>query len=265
MRTSSQALAFWQFDVALYDDPKIEDLNEEYGPLGEAVFFRILCYIAKTDGYFAQLNESLLRYVYRSVGSRWIKKAKITEIIQYCGVCGLFDVNLLTQNVITSQGIQRRWLYAKKKSRARGFLTDKFWLLEGSELYGYTDNSDNCDNKGDNCSNNDDNCYNYPIEREENKNTNSFSHSIAREREDEAVENSEEDVRLRYLGGKLGGGVVMLSDEQFNALCDELSSEELDKYIGIVRDCELSGKHYKKSHYQAIRDMVKKDRKVKKN
>ena len=199
MRTSCQALAFWQFDVALYDDPKIEDLNEEYGPLGEAVFFRILCYIAKTDGYFAQLNESLLRYVYRSVGSRWIKKAKITEIIQYCGVCGLFDVNLLTQNVITSQGIQRRWLYAKKKSRARGFSTARFWLLDESGPSDDTHFSDNCDNNDDNCNNNDDNCYNYPIEREENKNTNPFTHSIAREREDEAVENSEEDERFSNL------------------------------------------------------------------
>lgn len=264
MRTSCQSLNFWQFDVGLFDDGKIIDLNEVYGPLGEAVYFRILCYIAETDGYFAQLNESLLRYVFRSIGSKWIKKAKITEVIQYCGVCGLFDVNLLTQNVITSQGIQRRWLYAKKKSRARGFSTARFWLLDESGPSDDTHFSDNCDNNADKCSNNDDNCYNYPIEREENKNTNSFSHSIAREREDEAVENSGEDIRLRYLGGKLGGGVVMLSDEQFNTLCEDLSSEELDKYIGVVRDCELAGKHYKKSHYQAILDMVKKDRKVKK-
>ena len=160
MRTSCQSLNFWQFDVGLFDDGKIIDLNEVYGPLGEAVYFRILCYIAETDGYFAQLNESLLRYVFRSIGSKWIKKAKITEIIQYCGVCGLFDVNLLTQNVITSQGIQRRWLYAKKKSRARGFLTDRFWLLDGSGLSDYTLNSDNCDNNTDYCNNKDDNCDN---------------------------------------------------------------------------------------------------------
>ncbi len=160
MRTSCQSLNFWQFDVELYDDGKIIDLNEAYGPLGEAVYFRILCYIAKTDGYFAQLNESLLRYVFRSIGSKWIKKAKITEVIQYCGVCGLFDVNLLTQNVITSPGIQRRWLYAKKKSRARGFSTDRFWLIDESGLSNHIPNSDNCDNNVDNCYNNADNCYN---------------------------------------------------------------------------------------------------------
>ncbi len=160
MRTSCQTLDFWQFDVGLFDDGKIIDLNEVYGPLGEAVYFRILCYIAETDGYFAQLNESLLRYVFRSIGSKWIKKAKITEVIQYCGECGLFDVNLLTQNVITSQGIQRRWLYAKKKSRARGFSTARFWLLGESGPSDDTHFSDNCGNKDDNCYNKDDNCNN---------------------------------------------------------------------------------------------------------
>jgi phage anti-repressor protein len=56
----------------------------------------------------------------------------------------------------------------------------------------------------------------------------------------------------------------MLSDEQFADLCEKLSFEELNKYIAIVRDCEKSGQHYKKkTHYQAILDMAKKDRRVK--
>ena len=90
---------------------------------------------------------------------------------------------------------------------------------------------------------------------------NSFIHSNAREEEDasEVVENS--DARLTYLGGTLGGGVVMLTEEQFNDLCDKLSHDELNKYIGIVRDCEKNGQHFrKKTHYQAILEMVAKDR-----
>lgn len=91
----------------------------------------------------------------------------------------------------------------------------------------------------------------------------SFTHSA---REGEAVKKSEKErVRLKYLGGKLGKGVVMLSDEQLDSLLDELSIEEFDKYVSIVAECELSGQHYKKkSHYDAIMDMVMKDRRVKK-
>jgi hypothetical protein len=70
---------------------------------------------------------------------------------------------------------------------------------------------------------------------------------------------------LKYLGGTLGQGVVLMSDEQFDDLCDRLSIDELDKYIGIVAECEMNGQKFKKkTHYQAILDMVAKDRKVKK-
>ena len=105
-------------------------------------------------------------------------------------------------------------------------------------------------------------------EGEEEEDSEEEFHSFtqcAREGKADPVENSDrESLKLKYLGGSLGGGVVMLSDEQFSSLCDELSYEELNKYIGVVRDCELSGQHYKKkTHYQAILDMARKDRKVK--
>ena len=82
------------------------------------------------------------------------------------------------------------------------------------------------------------------------------SHSI--------IHSMREEAKLKLLGGSLGQNVVLLSDEQFDDLCDNLSLDELNKYIGIVAECELSGKKFKKkSHYQAILDMVAKDRKVK--
>ena len=107
-------------------------------------------------------------------------------------------------------------------------------------------------------------------EEDSEKEFHSFIHSNAREdgsEDDEPVENSTDRKRLcqTYMGGTLGGGVVLLSQEQFEDLCDKLSYDELNKYIGIVRDCELAGQHYKKkTHYQAILDMAKKDRRVKK-
>ena len=90
----------------------------------------------------------------------------------------------------------------------------------------------------------------------------SFIHSA---REGEAVENSEKErVKLKFLGGSLGKGVVMLSDEQIDDLLDKLSLEEFNKYVEIVAECELNGKPYKKkTHYQAILDMVRKDRRIK--
>ena len=91
----------------------------------------------------------------------------------------------------------------------------------------------------------------------------SFIHSEAQE--EGCTEEDRERVKLKYLGGTLGQNVVMLSDEQFDDLCDRLSYEELNKYIGIVAECEKNGQHFKKkTHYQAILDMVNKDRRIKK-
>ena len=102
-------------------------------------------------------------------------------------------------------------------------------------------------------------CHAIEEEEEREKESHSFIHSLACENDDQ-----EKLKQLKFLRGKLGEGVVMLSDEQFEYLCDNLSLDELNKYIGIIRDCEKNGQHYtKKTHFQAILDMVKKDRKVK--
>ena len=69
--------------------------------------------------------------------------------------------------------------------------------------------------------------------------------------------------KLRFIGGSLGKGVVMLSEDQMDDLLSKLSVEEFDKYVAIVAECELNGQRFKKkTHYQAILDMVEKDRSV---
>ena len=102
----------------------------------------------------------------------------------------------------------------------------------------------------------------HDVEEEEDGDSEKEIHSfIPRVREDET--DKKESAKLEYLGGTLGKGVVLLSEDQLNDLLETLSIDEFNKYIPIIADCELSGKKFKKkSHYQAILDMVKKDRKI---
>ena len=119
-------------------------------------------------------------------------------------------------------------------------------------------------------------------EKDKEKEFHSFTHSVASEEEafiqkrieEEGFEGEDAEVyrqelrdrlKLKYIGGTLGQGVVLMSDEQFSDLCDKLTMDELDKYFSIVVECENNGKHFKKkSHYQAILDMAAKDRRVSK-
>ena len=112
--------------------------------------------------------------------------------------------------------------------------------------------------------------YSNAIEKEEAEEDYSVIHSISREESKtecnavtKPVENSARD-RRESLGGELGGGVVMLSQEQWDDLLERLSLDEFNYYIGVVRDCIRNGKQFKrKTHYQAILDMAMADRKVK--
>lgn len=94
-------------------------------------------------------------------------------------------------------------------------------------------------------------------EREEDEEFRSFIHS--REGEEDLADF---EYRRRYLGG-IGKKAVLLSDEQMGDLLDKLTLDEFNYYVGVVAENELKGHHYKKkTHYQAILDMVTKDRKV---
>lgn len=96
-------------------------------------------------------------------------------------------------------------------------------------------------------------------EREEEKESHSFDLSRASEQENNVTD--KDRAKRELMGGELGGGVVMISGEEFDKLLDELSLDELTHYIGVVRDCELNGRKFKrKTHYQAIMEMAMADR-----
>ncbi len=69
-------------------------------------------------------------------------------------------------------------------------------------------------------------------------------------------------LKLELMGGTLGERTLMISDRQFDKLCEYLSFDELHKYIEIIKDCERRGHKFSKSHYKAILDMAIEDRKV---
>jgi predicted phage replisome organizer len=105
-------------------------------------------------------------------------------------------------------------------------------------------------------------CHDTEEEREEDEEKEFLSFTLAEGEEDLSSPECRRRYSRRYLGG-IGKNVVFLSDEQMGDLLDQMSIEEFDYYVGVVADSELKGHHYKKkTHYQAILDMVAKDRKV---
>ena len=103
------------------------------------------------------------------------------------------------------------------------------------------------------------------VEEEGDKDKEKDIHSFILSRESEEEKSPEERAseQRRYLKG-IGEGVVFLSDDQISSLLDELTVEEFDHYVKVIAECEKSGKRFKKkTHYDAILEMARKDRKTK--
>ena len=126
-RHRKTGLDYYYKDVHEWDDIRMIDLMETYGPAGYVVFDVIRSAIYQ-NGYFLELPaDKLAILVTRAVGRQWLRdRAFVEEVIGYCGRIGLFDYDLLEQSVVTSVDIQKHYddVSARRK-------TDKsrYWLV----------------------------------------------------------------------------------------------------------------------------------------
>lgn len=128
-RPPKTGLTYFPKEVDYYDDFKVMDLLNEYGPLGQTIYDIILCEVYRDKGYYLEIPlDKLAVKIIRVIGNRWVKnKDLVLQVIQYCADIGLLDKDLLTQNVITSVGIQRRYSEVTVRNKVQ---KDKFWLID---------------------------------------------------------------------------------------------------------------------------------------
>lgn len=128
---NKQPLDYFPKVVNFYEDDKIFDLLDEYGPLGVTIYDCILT-IVYSNGYFANLSkDKLSRMVIRKIGNKWIKSQKVVvQVIDYCADLGLFQKDLMLQDIITSVGIQKRYYKIAVKLMKRQLYSTDYWLLD---------------------------------------------------------------------------------------------------------------------------------------
>ena len=240
----------------IFDDEKIlliEGLPDSYAII--TVWFKLLCLAGKqnNNGVFMMgripYTNSMLATIFR------MKETTVSMALDVFATFGMVEI---VEGVITIPNWKKHQTldaYEKKKERDRLYQAERRAaqraLIEKSS-----------DASSDIAS--------LEEEREEDKEKEEEYHSfILAKKADENDEfstgfSTTVDAQRRLLGGELGKGVVLLSDDQMNDLLDKLSLDEFNHYVGVVADCILSGKRYtKKTHYQAILDMAAKDRRTK--
>ncbi len=127
-RPRKTGLSYHSSDVDFYEDFKIIDLLDRYGPAGIVIFDVILKMIYR-KGYYIEIPMNQLSLtVQKTVGSKWIRnKDLVLQVVQYCADIGLFDKDLSLQSVLTSAGIQKRYSLATVRSKAQ---IEKYRLIE---------------------------------------------------------------------------------------------------------------------------------------
>lgn len=131
---NKKGLDYFPKMVDFYEDDKIFDLLDRYGPLGVTVYDCILCIVYK-HGYYAEIPlDKLSRMITKMIGNKWVKSSKaVVQVVHFCSEIGLLDDDLMTKNIITSVGIQRRFHRIAVKLMKRQLYDDKYWLLEKEE------------------------------------------------------------------------------------------------------------------------------------
>lgn len=133
-RPRKKGLDYFPLDVDIFEDDKLFDVQNDYGPLGEIIYIRLLCLVYK-HGYFYRFEsiDKLAAMMIRSVGNRWAKDKKtVKEVILYLAKINLFSAELMQRNVITSRSIQERYLTAVERRQSK---IEEYSLLEDNDFH----------------------------------------------------------------------------------------------------------------------------------
>lgn len=130
-RPHERGLDYFPKMVDFYEDDKIFDLLDRYGPLGVTIYDCILCIVYR-DGYYSEIPlDKLSRMIVRMIGNKWVKNQKVVvQVVHFCSEIGLLDNDLMTKNIITSVGIQSRYYETAVKRMKRQLYNKEYWLLE---------------------------------------------------------------------------------------------------------------------------------------
>ena len=131
---NKKGLDYFPKMVDFYEDDRIFDLLDRYGPLGVTVYDCILCIVYK-HGYYAEIPlDKLSRMIVKMIGNKWVKNKKaVVQVVHFCSEIGLIDDDLMTKNIITSVGIQKRFYKIAVKLMKRQLYDDRYWLLGNEE------------------------------------------------------------------------------------------------------------------------------------
>lgn len=242
-RPIKKGLHYFPLDVDMFYDPKIEDLLEDHGPVGLAIYQAALCLVYSAGYYLAAPLDTVARSIQRMIGSKWVRRRDtVIQVIRSCADIGLFDSALLSQDVITSVGIQSRYAEAVSRSGAQ---VDKYSLIDSHpKKRGSDEAGGSAPEKGV-----------FATETGVFATETPVSSTETNTKEEEIKEDSSSLAHVRARESKLD--LLKLSDGEAEQLVQNLPKAKMDHYCDVILHCEAEGKRFRKqTHFEAVRAMA---------
>jgi hypothetical protein len=123
---AKQGLNYYSVDTDRYADRKIKRLKHSFGCSGLAVYDYLLCEVYRDRGCGLVWDEDTAFDVADYFG---LKVTTVKEIVRYCGAVGLFNSELLTGGIITSEAIQQRYLEMCNRAKRPNVTIPEEWRL----------------------------------------------------------------------------------------------------------------------------------------
>ena len=116
-RTHKSGLDYFSFDIDFFNDEKVEFVAAKYGNIGELVVIKLLCRVYR-NGYFLKWGEDeCLLFSKRSGDSvnQDLVDSVVIELLERDFFC---KKTYKKYSILTSNGIQRRFLEATKRRKS---------------------------------------------------------------------------------------------------------------------------------------------------
>lgn len=131
-RPIKDGVDYWPFDVHMLEDKKFKMIRAEFGIKGAYVALEVINAIYADNGYYKRWDNDDCLLMSQGVGDGCTPQF-VGEVIRGCIRRSLFDQRVFDMfGVLTSAGIQRRFLRIVGNSRQDIPVFKEYWLLDTS-------------------------------------------------------------------------------------------------------------------------------------
>lgn len=129
-RPAKKGIDFFPFDVDFLNNIKVRRILRHCGPNSISILIYLLSNIYKDEGYYMKWNDDISFLITDSLG---VSEEEINAVIEKSLEVGFFNEKMFEKyKIITSKGIQDRYLFATEK-RVKTHVIDEYILVSDTE------------------------------------------------------------------------------------------------------------------------------------